>query len=176
MASKKDRATETQSAETETASAAPTRTEGPTLLTKMSVATMGCPAKKILGYGDEVRTLPLARILGVATGIKVKEDKNSGYVHIAIVGEFEGINMHTGEVFRAAVLYLPAGIHELLEGPLRANKDASIEFALDIAAVRATNAAGYSYAAKPHVEARENDKMAALRNSMPALPALPKPQ
>lgn len=149
---------------------------GPTILTKMSIGTMGAPGKKLLGHGDDVKSLHVARIYGVASGIKAKEDKNTGTVHIAIIGDFEGVNVETGEIYRSAVLYLPAGIHEMLEAPLRANPNSSIEFALDIAAVRATNVAGYSYAAKPLVKPAENDKLAALRGALGDAPALPAPK
>lgn len=156
--------------ETQTEQAAAPQNDGPMILTKMSVATMGCAGKKLLGQADSVNTLVLARIYGVANAIKAKENKQTGEVHIAIIGTFEGIAVETGEVFRSAVLYLPSGIHEMLEAPLRDGATA-IEFGFDIAAVRANNAAGYSYAAKPIVKPQDNDALSGLRSSLPALPA-----
>lgn len=153
-----------------------TKDQGPTILTKMSIGTMGAPGKKLLGQSDDVKSLHVARIYGLAQGLKTKENKNTGDVYVSIIGSFEGINVETGEVFQSAVLYLPAGIHEMLEAPLRVKDAKPIEFALDIAAVRATNAAGYSYAAKPVIKPQQNDALSALRNALSDAPALPAPK
>ena len=116
---------------------------GANILTKMTLKGMGCKPAQAASDGKRV---PLARIYGYAAGVKAKED-STGNVHQAIIGQFEGVNLNTGEVFRSGVLYLPGGIHELLAKPAAEN-NANVQFALEIHAIPAGNPIGYSYSAK----------------------------
>ena len=145
-----------------------------TLLTKLTLKGMGCKPDMVKAQEDATKPLLLARIYGIARSLKHKESKE-GVVHVAIIGEFEGVNTSTGEVYNAGVLYLPAGIHELLEAPLSKEDAEAIEFGFDIYSVTASNPIGYSYQAKPLIKPRENDALSALRNMANETVKLPAP-
>lgn len=155
------------------------------IVAKLSVKEIGCNPKVASAKeeGDKTAVI-LCRIFGVATGLKSKEDTVRGGVTTAIIGEFEGVNLQEGntnhgKTFRSGKLYLPAGIQEMVESAVsQVEKDGgSVEFALEIRAVRATNPIGYSYQAVPLIKPRENDALSALRASITAqaLPPAPAP-
>lgn len=149
------------------------------IITKMTVKGVGANPSKAKA---ENRKVPLARIFGTAAGVVHKVD-NRGEPITGITGNFEGVNLETGEVYSSGVLYLPGGIHEMLLNAVdQGEEDAkgkptynSVQFAFDISAVPATNPIGYSYEATQLIEASKADPMAELRASLPAMPALPAP-
>lgn len=140
------------------------------ILTKMSVSTMGCKPKVA---STEEREIALARIAGRASGIKTTEGRG-GDATYALTGAFRGKNLQNGLEFQAAVLYLPGGIQELILGPLddalagsedgtrKADPNASVDFAFDIIAFPAANPIGYSYRAIDLVPAARVDPLADL--------------
>lgn len=131
------------------------------ILTKMTLKGMGCRPQRAAA---EEKRVPLARIYGYASGIKAKEDA-SGNIHQAIVGQFEGINLETGEVYRSGILFLPAGIHDLLAKPA-SEQGANVQFGLEIHSIPATNAIGYSYMAKSLLPVTGKDLLTDLRSTL----------
>lgn len=148
---------------------APTPATAPEFVAKLSVKTMGCNAKlATVGEGEAAKRIPMIRIMGIAGGIKVAEGQDGDPV-FGLTGQFEGVNIANGKVYRSGVCYLPAGIQELIQDPLEQEIDDAaggkstgeggveivrakravqpIRFAFDIFAVTATNKAGYSFAA-----------------------------
>lgn len=134
------------------------------------------------------RRWPLMRVYGVARGIKEVKSNNrtTGAVdiHLAIQGDFRAVNMKTGVRYASGLLYLPAGIHDLILAPLQqakeANASAELEFGLDVYSRVTSSPAGYGYVAvmlgeDPTVK----DAMATLEERLsktagvPALPAPP---
>ena len=145
-----------------------------TFLPKLTVATLGTvPARA----KAEKKRVHLARIIGVATGTKLKTDQ-AGEPIVAVIGQFEGTNVETGQVAQSATLYLPGGIQEVIEAAVdsREDKNAAVPFALDIFAKPDNNKAGYTYDVefiqKP---AGRVDPLEALRNATAEAKALPKP-
>jgi hypothetical protein len=115
---------------------------------------------------------PLCTIIGIASGLKHGEDKNKpGQFWTALTGDFLGVNLETGEKFRSGKCFLPAGIQDVVEAPLSAaelHKDAdgkpdpqsvSMKFGFRIYSVKATNPAGYTYAAEILLKPSENDPL-----------------
>jgi len=146
-----------------------------TIISKMSIKTLRCnPRAAAVGEGQPHKKLAIARIYGKASGTKTQEDKVKGEVHTAIVGNFEGVNLETGEVFRSGKLYLPKGVHEMVESAAKKleaeGEGDSVQFALEIYAVSATNPIGYSYEAKPLVKAAVADDLETLRSQLPEVP------
>lgn len=141
------------------------------VISKMSVKTMGCNPRKVAGMDDNKDgkpvTLPLCVIYGIASGLKHGEDKVNGGVWTALTGDFEGKNLQTGETFRSGKLFLPSGIQEIVEGPIKKAEDengsCAIKFAFEISAVKASNPIGYSYQAKPLTKPTEGDQLSELR-------------
>ncbi len=145
----------------------------PNLVSKITMKTIGVkPAAHATDKGT-----PIAVVFGTASAIKDVVDKIRGDVYHALVGEFEAENLETGETFRSGVLYLPAGIHDMLEGSVKKLESETdfVQFALQILAVKATNAAGYGYQAKSMIPSRTVDPLTEMRAvlSGPTLAALP---
>lgn len=116
---------------------------GPVFLPKMTVATLGTvPARA----KAEKKRVHLCRIIGSATGTKLKTDQ-AGEPIVAVIGNFEGTNVETGAVAQSSVLYLPGGIQETLESAIdgREDKNAAVPFALDVFSKPDNNKAGYTY-------------------------------
>lgn len=137
-------------------------------VSKMSVKTLKCDPRLEKGVEKQV----LCRIYGLATGTKVKEDKVTGQIWTPLVGEFEGVNIEDGSIYRSGVLYLPNGIHEVIESAVTKLKDpenagVSVQFALEISSVKANNKIGYSYEAKNLVKADVADPLEQLRAMLP---------
>ena len=146
-----------------------------------TVKGMGCTAAKVAS--EDSGKLALARIYGKASGLKYQADTRSeGNFHCAFVGNFEGVNLETGEVYRSGVLYLPKGISEIMESTFKklkaeAEKEGasadtvSITFAFEIRSVKASNPIGYSYEAQALKNAEKDDELKELRALMASLPA-----
>jgi hypothetical protein len=160
------------------AQAAPTpqlQLSAETYISKLTLKGMGCNPGKVVALpaGEKCN---LARIFGTIQDVKVTESKTiAGNLEVAFQGNFEGINLETGEVFRSGRLYLPKGISELMEQNLikyhKEDAKASVSFAFEIRSVHATNPIGYSYEAQAIQSAQKVDELAELRKAVMALPA-----
>lgn len=110
---------------------------------KLTVATLGTvPARA----KAEKKRIHLCRIFGICTGTKMKTDQ-AGEPIVAIVGNFEGLNIETGLSATSSTLYLPGGIQEVLEAAVdgRDNTSVGIPFAVDVYSKPDNNKAGYTY-------------------------------
>lgn len=132
------------------------------LISKISVKTLKCVPAVAKAEGREI---DIARIYGVARALVFKESA-SGDTTVGLAGDFEGVNLTTGEVFGSGVAYLPSGIAEMFTTKLEGDNPAPVQFALTIAARPDSNAAGYSYVAKPVLALEQADPLAELRASM----------
>lgn len=133
----------------------------PNMVSKLTMRTIKIqPTKHATDKGA-----PVAVVIGYARGIKEVTDKVRGDVFHALVGEFEAQNLETGEFYRSGVLYLPAGIHDMLESSVKKLEGETdfVSFALQILAVKASNPAGYSYEAKSLMPAKAVDPLEELR-------------
>jgi len=152
------------------------------ILTKMSLATLGANPSRVKEQKDGKAvhsSLDLVRIYGIASGLVFKTDPKTGDIQVAVSGNFEAVNLENNETYRAGVLWLPSGIQELLINSVdTGEKDGNgkpvyqdVKFGFTIAAVPASNPIGYSYTAEQLIDAQQNDPLAELRTSLPALPA-----
>lgn len=131
---------------------------------KLTMATIGAGsiAKRVAAEKTE---LVCCRIFGIASGIKMRKNI-AGDLFEAIAGNFEAVNMETGEVFGSGILFLPGGLHEKILEPLKnSDEDITIQFGLEISAFPASNPQGYSWKAKQIVKPETADPLAALRSS-----------
>lgn len=136
------------------------------IVSKLSMATIKAqPAKYATDEGA-----PIAVVYGQATGIKEVVDKVRGDVYHALVGQFEAQNLNTGEVFRSGQLYLPTGIHEMVEDAVKKLEGDTdfVTFALQIRALKAANKSGYSYEAQSLMKATQVDPLDDLRANLEA--------
>lgn len=141
------------------------------VVTKLTLKAMGCNPRRA---SVEKKAVSLARVYGIASGTRVKTAAN-GDAHYPILGDFEGVNLETGEVFKSGTLYLPAGLHEMIYEPLSRGSD-PIEFGIEVSAIPAENPIGYSYTAKQLYKPAAADPLEKLRgiagpSSAKALPA-----
>lgn len=151
-----------------------------------------------IAIGSETKKVPaengrvhLGRIVGIASGLKQTVDNDSGDIQTGLKGQFRGVSTRNekgeivgvagGVTITAGVCYLPGGIQEMIEGALAAAQEtdprATVQFAIDLFAIPATNKAGYSFDAENLVEAAESDPLDALLTSAAtiAAAALPAP-
>ena len=137
------------------------------LIGKITMRTIGLtPAKHVAADG---KVVAVAQVYGIAQKIQIVEDKVRGDSFESIRGQFEAVNLETGEVYQSGTLYLPSGIHDLVASAVKGldpdDRKAAIRFKLEIGVVKSTNPAGYSYEARNLVNASEVDPLADLRNA-----------
>lgn len=133
---------------------------------KLTIKATGANPKLIAAVPEGINTLTLCRIFGMADGVKQKEDPISGKTYFPLVGRFEG-RTPDGKVTRSGVLYLPSGIHETYEGAVRKLEEGeTLNFAIEIRAVKSSNPAGYSYEAIDLMPPSESDPMAKFAESV----------
>lgn len=134
------------------------------IISKITVASIGCKPGEVNAKENEgITELPLARLYGTLDAAKPQVDVASGRTDIVFVGNFEAINMQTGEVFKSGKMYLPKGLSELVEGEVNKNPGTAIAFAFELRSIKANNPAKYSYKALPLVSPEKSDALSALR-------------
>lgn len=154
---------------------------------KLSVGSMGLTKnilQALLADKNEGDAIVVARIFGRAYKYEEKQSKLDPTKNdVAFKGEFEGVNLVTGEVFNAPKAYLPGAA----EGTARAAIDAlgegeGVEFGCEIAVKKqTTSAVGYVFGVAVPKPPEARDGLAAIRAQMNALPssaqslALPSP-
>lgn len=151
--------------------------EGVAIVAKLTPATMKFNAAAAKSTGKKTF---LGRIAGIADGLKIVKATN-GDVHTAITGTFIGVNGETGAQYRSGVLYLPTGIHDLVQNAVDAGLDDdgkplpynAVEFGIDLHSVPSNNLSGYSYEANPVIQAKESDPASELLARMAETKALP---
>jgi hypothetical protein len=150
-----------------------------TVIKKISVKTViGGPAK--------IRSLhdgPIMRVFGMMRGTQSGEGENGPW--IALIGNFQAINMETGEIFAAAKCFLPGAAGDIVVEAWNNSQDGenpaeNMKFAFDIKKFTDDGSAvGYQYSAVPLIEASEADPLAEMARALPAIvpvPALPEPE
>jgi hypothetical protein len=142
---------------------------------KIVAKTLGNPKKAaaLENIGD---TVTLGKIFGMCDGIKQKEDPISGKVYFPLVGRFQAVTAE-GNIIRSGVLYFPQGIHETYESAARKLEEGStLQFAVELRSVRASNAAGYSYESVDLMPPAEADPLDSFATKVLADHAKKQPQ
>jgi hypothetical protein len=139
-----------------------------TLLRKITVKAV---------YGDIERPketdkpVDVMHVIGNAFGVRELEDKyKPGEMTYALRGDFEAVNIGTGEVFRAPEVFLPEPTQSMIVDQIRKGAT-DIQFALSISFKFSKTAVGYEYVTKPHVKPSGVDLLAELRASLPQIAA-----
>jgi hypothetical protein len=115
-----------------------------------------------------------AIIFGELTGLtgpkelpKAKSDAEK-YTY-GLVGMIEGVNAITGEMFKAGIVYLPGGFHDMflaeMESQLKAAGpgNVTVSFALEFYSTPSGNPRGYSWKARNKMPIERHDPLARLR-------------
>lgn len=141
---------------------------------KLTIKNLGCIPAMVKTLPPEQTKMAIARFYGKANDIGSGQDKDKGIPFYFFKGSFEGINLQDGTVLRSGKLFLPPGIHEVLEAALKSgkekDKDATVSFAFEIRAVKATNPIGYSYEAAALKKPEQEDELAEMRAFVAGLP------
>lgn len=119
---------------------------------------------------------PVARIFGRAASCKVKtSDFGESF---QFNGNFEGVRLSDGEVFKSPKLFLPKVLESLMADALTASE--ALDFVVEIGVKFSKNAHHYEWTVKPLVESAAADQLAHLRGDalkdMPALLPAPTPE
>lgn len=152
------------------------------IISKMQIKSLGCNPKvaAVKEEGDK-SAVDLCTIVGNASEVKFGED-GTGKPFSVLCGEFEGRNIQVGSaafgnVYSSGKLFLPGGIHDRVEQAVRSlgDKGGSVQFALKLQAIRASNPIGYSYQAEELMQPSAVDSLSELRKLLPdAAPASPR--
>ncbi len=145
-------------------------------LTKLSLAMMGCqPELSCIGIpgtgGQEILQAVIFGELTRLTGPKELPNAKSDAEKytFGLVGQIEGVNTRSGEMFKAGVLYLPAGFHDMFLAEMESQiallgaGQFTIQFAMEFYSIPAKNPRGYSWKAKNKMPMMRHDPLAALR-------------
>lgn len=127
-------------------------------------------AKSLMGsINKPEKQVDLFAVTGIANDIKTGTSTYGDWT--ALIGQFEGANVETGEGYISTQLYLPEPMNSVIAERIKAG-DTGVEFGVIIGVKPADNAFGYEYTTKPIVQPKENDALSDLRSKMMA--ALPK--
>ena len=81
-----------------------------------------------------------------------------------LVGQFEAVNLETGEVSVSGSCFLPGAVNDLIAGQLDGQENSEVKFAFEIGAAPSDSSIGYEYTFKELVEAEGIDNLSALRD------------
>jgi hypothetical protein len=135
---------------------------------RLSLKDLGCNPKEVKKLPENTPKLRLAIIFGAVNRVGYQEDKNQGKSNTYFIGQFEGMNLQTGETLSSAKLFLPQGASDALEGRVldvqsKRGKGSSVQFAFEIRAVKADNQSGYTYETSALLKPELADPIAAVR-------------
>ena len=154
-----------------------------TIVRKISTKTVigGVAAMRAADEGAIMRVYGV--MSGIQTGTTVRQDNQGNPIEdpwTAFIGQFQAVNLETGEMFASAKAFLPGAAGEMIEAAWKAGQDkeepiSNMKFAFDI--VKKNNEAsvtGYEYQARPLLETTASDPLLEMAEGLPQLPA-PKP-
>lgn len=152
------------------------------ILRKMTIKTCGnfsiARIKEVMAAAnlEEGQAVPLLKITGTTTGAKTGQTDKGQFTKL--LGEFVGVDLTTGALYRSQQCILPEFLGGVLGSALTQGQ--SVRFAFEIGAKRKDNAiTGYEFSIKPLIDTRPTDGMAELMAlagiKMPDAPALPAP-
>lgn len=155
--------------------------DGRSQLSKLALSLMGVRPELSIAREEVIdgrkvkagRDVLQAVIFGAITGLtgpkelpnaKTEADK---YTY-GLKGSIEGVNAISGEMYKAAILYLPAGFHDMflaeMESALKAGDvNTQIAFALEFWSIPSDNPRGYSWKAVNKMPMEKRDPLARLR-------------
>lgn len=148
--------------------------------TKLVLKDLGDPAS-IAGEPVEVKSYVLGRLIGIARGIVTRTDDKNGQVYEGLKGEFRSIPSEREiakgrEPLESGICYIPDAFHNMVAAALAKaqenDRNAEINFAFEVIAVRASNPAGRSWEFRPLLPVKAENRLDALMGEVQkALPA-----
>lgn len=142
---------------------------------KLVASMLGNP-KKVTAMDSPTARHLVCTIFGQADKVKTKvsaDKAGNPQTFEQIVGQFEGIPsepLKDGDdvitAIQSGVLYLPSGIHERVASVLKGDDAPSVEFAIELYTVKATNPAGYSWEAREVIKSTAADPLTKMREAI----------
>ena len=140
------------------------------LIKKITTKTVCGDIKKLAKPLKDGEGMDLVRVFGVARDIKTGESDYGPWTKF--LGNFQAINIVSGEEFKSTACMLPDTASELLEAALQNEGVNEVNFAFDISIKGDSNSTiGYQYVCSPLLEDNDSDPLAKLASSLPKLPA-----
>jgi len=117
------------------------------------------------------------RVIGVIYGTKLVTSNYGDSIEFA--GQFQGINLDTGEVYEGGKLFLPNVAEMYTAGAFNTASQGegfkSLDVAFDIGVKPSNNAVGYEYTVKPLIQAEPTESpLTRLSAILPPLPVVKK--
>jgi len=130
------------------------------LLKKISAKTMIGNVKKLASEHENGTVIDLLNAYGKARGIKTGNSTYGDWV--SFVGDFEAVDLRTGEVSQAPQIFLVEPLQSMLVNQLRTHD--LVEFAYKLSIVCNDEIlAGYEYRVSPLLEVQRSDELSHLR-------------
>lgn len=129
-----------------------------TIISKISIKTVYGTVKPASVPAEGI--LPIARVYGIATKTKTGMSDNGDWT--ALIGEFEAVNVVTGESFSSSKAFLPAAAQGAIEVAMDAT-DKPVEFAYEIGLRFAENDYGYIFDVTAIQSPNQKDSLSKLR-------------
>jgi hypothetical protein len=140
------------------------------IISKITMATIGCKPALVTTLPEGQNELPIARLYGKLSDVRYQDDKAKGQIYTYFIGTFEAINMQDGDVYRSGKMFLPKGISELVEDATKKAREkdpkASIAFAFEVRAIKANNPIKYSYKVLALKNPEAADELREIRESV----------
>lgn len=131
------------------------------IVQKLTVKTMGAQPKP----HSVKEATDLVQMYGVIRGSEVGTSNFGDFVKFK--GEFEGVNLESGEVVRSSVLILPKMLENILKDSLPTGDDVTglnVQVAVVIGVEPSEKGnTGYAFTVKPLIEPEVSDELAGLR-------------
>ena len=129
------------------------------ILRKLTIKNCGWNTSELKAAVAKAPQTDILKIAGVITSIRPGQTQLGEYAELG--GQFQAVNLATGEMFQSAKSILPTFIADPM---VEASKGGSeVEFAIQIGVKRNdTSVVGYEFSVKPLVEPKVSDKLAKL--------------
>lgn len=142
------------------------------IVKKISVKSIFGDVKAALKKGTIQDGTAIIRVIGIASGTKTGNTQFGDWT--ALLGQFKGTNLVTGEQFTSGKCFLPESAMELIVPVVVAGNTA--EFAVDIGVKENDSLAiGYEYTVTPLIQQGSTDAMERLESAVAETAALPAP-
>lgn len=125
----------------------------------------GTPKK----LGDDSDVLEIVRITGIVSSIRETEDKYSpGHIRLALVGEFEAVNVSSGDIFYGPKAFLPYQAQTEIQRVFRESNSKKVHFAYSISYKNSATRTGYEYVCRALIKTAYYDSLVNLRPNLKA--------
>jgi len=138
---------------------------------KISIKTVcGTPTRVVTGQSSDGKDViefekkNLMRVGGICTGTKSGETTYGTYT--VLRGQFEAVDLETGETYRSSKCFLPDDVIDLISTQFYSENVKAIEFGFIIGVRPNDSQIGYEYTAESILETSKNDPLSLLMNKI----------